>query len=142
MTRFIIPLTIDKFISMKNNTLGLKFKAPNFDLEWEEAIRYPEFEEMGKEKWLDLAAGGYLIKYSEIKGMLGNVDLRFDSLEEPKKLRFQRAIREGRVELSIVVKFSDQYYDLMSGNTRLAGLVRMGIDPPLWVIPAPDTYYK
>jgi hypothetical protein len=142
MTHFIIPLTIDKFISMKNNTLGLKFKVPNFDLEWEEAIRYPEFEDMGKEKWLELASGGYLIKYSEIKGMLGNVDLDFDSLEVQKKFRFQRAIREGRVELSIVVKFSDQYYDLMSGNTRLAGLVRMGIDPPLWVIPAPGTYYK
>ena len=127
---------------MKNETPGLRFKVPNFDLEWEEAIRYPEFEEIGKEKWLDLATCGHLIKYSEIKWILGNVDLDFDYLETQKKSRFEKAIREGKVELPIVVKFSDQYYDLMSGNTRLAGLVRMGIDPPLWVIEAPDSYYK
>jgi hypothetical protein len=142
MTHFIIPRTVDKFIPMKNKTLGLKFKVPNFDLEWEEAIRYPEFEEMGKEKWLDLAVCGHLVKYSGVKEILGNVDLNFDFLEEPKKSRFEKAIRECEVELPIAVKFSDHYYDLMSGNTRLAGLVRMGIDPPLWVIEVPDSYYK
>ena len=26
----------------------VKYTKPNFDFEWEEAIRYPEFKEMGK----------------------------------------------------------------------------------------------
>jgi predicted SprT family Zn-dependent metalloprotease len=112
----------------------MKFKKPNFDFEWDEALRYPEFEDMGKEGWINLAKDGYMTKYSEIQDILGNVDLDFDTLEEPKKERFKKSIKSGKMELPIVVKFSDEDYDLIAGNTRLSGLVSKGIDTPLWVV--------
>ncbi len=112
----------------------MKFKKPNFDFEWDEALRYREFEDMGKEAWINLAKDGYMTKYSEIKDVLGNVDLDFDTLEEPKKERFKKSIKLGKMELPMVVKFSDEDYDLIAGNTRLSGLVGKGVDAPLWVV--------
>lgn len=112
----------------------MKFKKPNFDFEWDEALRYPEFEDMGKKAWINLAKDGYMVKYSEIKDILGNTNLDFDTLEEPKKERFKKSIKIGKMELPIVVKFSDEDYDLVAGNTRLSGLVGKGIDAPLWVV--------
>ena len=112
----------------------ITYTKPNFEHEWEEAIRYPEFEEMGKEGWLKAAKNGSITKYSKIKDVLGNVDLHFDVLEEPKKQRFNRAFEKGKIELPIVVKFDDQNYDLVAGNTRLSGLVSKGIDPTLLVV--------
>jgi len=112
----------------------LTYIKPNFEFEWEEAERYPEFVEMGKEGWVKTAEDGYITKYSKIKDVLGNVDLNFDGLEEPKKQRFNQAFEKGKIELPIVVKFNDQDYDLVAGNTRLSGLVSKGIDPTLWVV--------
>jgi hypothetical protein len=110
------------------------YTKPNFEYEWEEAIRYPEFEEMGKEGWIKAAKNGYITKYSKIKDILGNVDLEFDGLEEPKKQRFNKAFETGKIELPIAVKFNNQEYDLVAGNTRLSGLVNKGIDPTLWIV--------
>lgn len=112
----------------------IEYTKPNFEYEWEEAERYPEFLEMGKQDWIKLAKSGYTTKYSKIKDVLGNVDLDFDSLEKPKKERFYKSFERGKIELPIVVKFNDQDYDLVAGNTRLSGLVSKGIDPTLWVI--------
>ena len=50
---------------------------------------------------------------------MGNVDLYFDGLEKPKKERFNKAFETGKIELPIVVKFNDNDYDLVAGNTRL-----------------------
>lgn len=113
---------------------NITYTKPNFEFEWEEAERYPEFVEMGKEGWLKVAEKGYTTKYSKIKDVLGNVDLDFDGLEEPKKQRFNQAFKIGKIEIPIVVKFNDQDYDLVAGNTRLSGLVSKGIDPTLWVV--------
>jgi len=112
----------------------IQYTKPNFEVEWEEAIRYPEFEDMGKEKWLEIAKQGKPVAFSKIKNILGNVDLDFDGLEEPKKERFKQAFEKGVIEMSIVVKFGDTDYDLVAGNTRLSGLVKNGIDPQLWVV--------
>jgi hypothetical protein len=112
----------------------VKYTNPNFELEWEEAVRYPEFKEMGKENWIKVAKQGKLVNYSSIKDVLGNVDLDFDNLEEPKKQRFQSAFKNGTVETPIAVKFSDNDYDLVAGNTRLSGLIKNGVNPKIWVI--------
>ena len=112
----------------------MKFKKPNFDFEWDEALRYREFEDMGKEGWINLAKDGYMTKYSEIKDVLGNVDLDFDTLEDEKKKRFNKAFKKGKVEIPMVVKFGDDDYHLLGGNTRLAGLIEKGINPKLWVV--------
>ena len=121
-------------IKLKDLLMEVKYTKPNFEYEWGEAIRYPEFKEMGKESWIELANKGYITKYSKIKDVLGNVDLNFDGLEKPKKQRFQSAFENEKIELPIVVKFSDKDYDLVAGNTRLSGLVKNGEDPSLWVV--------
>jgi hypothetical protein len=115
-----------------NNTV--QYNNPNFEKEWMEAKRYLEFKEMGKEKWIELAKQGNITKYSKIKNVLGNVDLDFKDLEEPKKQRFEKAFENGIIEMPIAVKFDDDDYDLVAGNTRLAGLVKNNIDPNIWIV--------
>jgi hypothetical protein len=119
---------------IQENAQSLKYVEPNFNAEWEEAVRYPEFKEMGKERWILKAKRGLPLKYSQIKNVLGNVDLNFDNLEEPKKQRFASAFQSGTIEMPIAVKFSDDDYDLVAGNTRLAGLISNGVDPQIWVV--------
>ena len=119
---------------VNEETKKINYTNPNFRDEWEEAIRYPEFKEMGVKNWIKIANKGYITNYSKIKDKLGNVDLKFNSLEEPKKQRFQDALNKGNIEMSIAVKFSDNDYDLVAGNTRISGLVKNQIDPKIWIV--------
>jgi len=121
-------------IKLLNLLKEIKYSKPNFDIEWEEAIRYPELKKMGKEEWKKIANQGYIIKYSKIKDVLGNIDLNFNKLEEPKKDRFNKSFYQNKVEIPIAVKFNDQDYDLLAGNTRLSGLINKGIDPSIWIV--------
>jgi hypothetical protein len=113
----------------------MRYIKPNFSKEWMEALRYPEFEEMGYEGWLELTSQNFVItNYKKIKDVLNNVNLDYHSLEQEKKDRFERDFKKGRIEIPIVVKFSEEDYDLLGGNTRLAGLIKNGINPKLWVV--------
>jgi hypothetical protein len=124
-----------KLVDILKEIQTIQYTKPNFEFEWGvEAKRYREFRKMGKEEWVDLASKGYTVKYSEIKDVLGNVDLDFDNLENDKKSRFNQAYESGKIEMPLVVKFSDNDYDLIGGNTRIAGLVNKNIDPTLWVV--------
>jgi hypothetical protein len=121
----------------------MKYIKPNFNREWYEAARYPEFEEMGRKGWLELTSQNFAItNYGKIKDVLNNVNLDYDSLEQEKKDRFERDFEKGRIEIPIVVKFSEDDYDLLGGNTRLAGLVKNGINPKLWVIDISKDRYE
>ena len=115
-----------------NNTI--QYSNPNFEKEWMEAKRYSEFQEMGKQGWIEFAKQGKVIKYSTIKDVLGNIDLDFNNLEEPKKQRFEQSFESGTIEMPIAVKFADDDYDLVAGNTRVAGLAKNNIDPDIWVV--------
>lgn len=113
----------------------MKYTKPNFEHEWMEALRYREFEKMGMEGWLKKAEHDFEISnYNSIKDKLGNVNLDFDDLDNEKKKRFNKAFEKGEVEIPMVVKFSDNDYDLLGGNTRLSGLISKGINPKLWVV--------
>jgi hypothetical protein len=113
----------------------MKYLQPNIEHEWEEALRYREFEKMGKDGWMDIASNNYtIISYSKIKNVLGNVDLDYDSLNHEKKKRFEEALRKGEIEIPMAVKFNNHDYDLLGGNTRLAGLIRLNIDPKIYVV--------
>jgi predicted translin family RNA/ssDNA-binding protein len=125
---------IQYLLFLNLNYPAIYYKQPNFEFEWDEATRYPEFEQMGKEGWINLAKNGYITEYSQIKGILGNVDLNFNTLEADKKERFQQAFETGIIELPIAVKFNENDYDLVAGNTRLAGLIDKGIDPLIWIV--------
>ena len=113
----------------------MKYSKPNFEHEWSEALRYREFEKMGKDKWLEKASKDFEISnFNSIKNILNNVDLDYDTLEDEKKKRFEKHFKEGEVEIPMVVKFGENDYDLLGGNTRLAGLIGKGINPKLWVV--------
>jgi len=112
----------------------IRYIYPNFDNEWFEAQRYPEFVEMGRLDWIGKGRMGYVVNYSDIKNVLGNVDLDFDNLHPIKKKFVSQYIKNGLIEYPIVVKFSDTDYDLVAGNTRVAGLIKYGYDPKLWVV--------
>jgi hypothetical protein len=113
----------------------MKYTRPNFNKEWMEALRYPEFEKMGKDGWLKVANENYEItNFEKIKDVLNNVDLDYKSLDNDKIKRFERAFEKGVIEIPIVVRFSENDYDLLGGNTRLAGLIDKGINPKLWVV--------
>jgi hypothetical protein len=113
----------------------MKYSKPNFEHEWSEALRYREFEKMGKDKWLEKASKDFEISnFKSIEDILNNVDLDYDTLEDEKKERFEKSFENGEVEIPMAVKFSDTDYDLLGGNTRLAGLVKNGINPKIWVV--------
>ena len=49
----------------------MKYSKPNFEHEWSEALRYREFEKMGKDKWLEKASKDFEISnFNSIKEML------------------------------------------------------------------------
>ena len=113
----------------------MKYSKPNFEHEWMEALRYREFEKMGEEKWIEKASKDFEISnFNSIKDVLNNVDLDYDTLDEDKRKRFEKAFKKGDVEIPIVVKFGENDYNLLGGNTRLAGLIKKGINPKLWVV--------
>jgi hypothetical protein len=113
----------------------MKYSKPNFEHEWSEALRYREFEKMGKDGWLEKASKDFEISnFKSIENILNNVDLDFDTLEDEKKERFEKSFEEGDVEIPMAVKFSNTDYDLLGGNTRLAGLIKKGINPKIWVV--------
>jgi len=113
----------------------MKYSKPNFEHEWSEALRYREFEKMGKDGWLEKASKDFEISnFKSIENILNNVDLDFDTLEDEKKERFDKSFEKGDVEIPMAVKFSDTDYDLLGGNTRLAGLIKKGINPKIWVV--------
>lgn len=129
-----------KLKSLLPQRTDIRYIKPNFETEWEEAERYPEFVEMGRLAWLKRGKAGYVVNFSQIKDVLGNVDLNFDELEPKKKKFVLQYIQDGLVEYPIVVKFSDDDYDLVAGNTRLSGLVKFGYDPKLWVVDISDLF--
>jgi hypothetical protein len=112
----------------------MRYIKPNFNFEWEEAKRYPEFLEIGKDGWMEIGEKGKPCQFSTIQDITGNVDLNFNNLEKDKKNRFYDAFDKGVIEMPIVVKFSDLDYDLVAGNTRLSGLILNKRDPYVWVI--------
>jgi len=133
-----LPSKVEQFIREIIRTelseINISYTKPDFDFEWNEASRYPELKKLGKEAWLKVAVQGKLSRYSLIKNKLSNVDLNFDGLEEPKKKRFINAFNKKRIEMPIAVKFSNNDYDLVAGNTRLSGLIKNGIDPKIWIV--------
>ena len=113
----------------------MKYSKPNFEHEWSEALRYREFEKMGKDGWLEKASKDFEISnFKSIEDVLNNVGLDYDTLEDEKKERFEKSFENGEVEIPMAVKFSDTDYDLLGGNTRLAGLIKNGINPKIWVV--------
>ena len=117
------------------------FTKPNLEFEWKEAERYPEFKSMGKSGFIDYALkNGYVTKFSKIQKVLGNFNLNFNQLEKPKRKRFEAALSRGILEMSIAVKFEENDYDLVAGNTRISGAHANRVDNDIWVIDLKQYY--
>lgn len=114
------------------NTGKIKFANPNFDFEWNEAVKIPEFNDMGKKTWQEFAKTGQKIKFSQISNKTKNpISTQIDPV---KKQRFEKAYEKGVVEMPIIVKLSEDDYDVLAGKTRINQLLKKHIDADVWLI--------
>ena len=122
-------------------TESVDYVKPQFDVEWEEANRYPYLEKLGQAGWEELAGAGKVItvntnsvKNIENTGADGSEAL--DDLEPEKVARLKQAMDAGTIEMPIVVKQSDGSYSLVAGNTRLIGLITTYGKAKVWLVDA------
>jgi hypothetical protein len=116
----------------------MNYRKPNPKTEWPEALRYRIFERMGYDAWVKLVKKGKSYIFSEINSITGNVDLDYEKLEKEKKDRFEKDFENGEIEMPIVARFKKYKFDLVGGNTRIAGLISKGYNPKEWVVDIRD----
>ena len=135
-----------KGFSQKAHCAGRKktneaFIKPNFDYEWEEANRYPEFQKIGKDAWIELAKKGEAVTITSAKG-ISNTDATepdsFSSLDKGKQARTLAQLEKDEVEMPIVAVYSDGHKELIGGNTRLTALMAKKIPATVWQFDVPD----
>jgi len=135
-----------KGFSQKAHCAGRKktneaFVKPQFDVEWEEAQRYPEFEKIGKEAWIKLAGKGKAVTIKSAKD-INNTDAAdpdsFKSLDKNKQTRALAQLKSGDVEMPIVAVYSDGYKELIGGNTRLTAMMSQNNKATVWQFEVPD----
>jgi len=124
-------------------TEDIDYTRPDFDSEWEEAMRYPQFEKMGKEAWIDLASSGRIININDaLSNLMYNTDAgekfrnTWHELDADKKKRFVQALDKERVELPIIARWPDGGLELIGGNTRLTGLMLNKGEAKAWIFNA------
>ena len=117
------------------------FVKPQFDVEWDEAVRYPEFEKIGKEAWIKLAKKGKAVTIKSAKD-INNTDAAdpnsFKSLDKNKQARALAQLKSGDVEMPIVAVYSDGYKELVGGNTRLTAMMAQNGEATVWQFAVPD----
>ena len=120
---------------------GKKFVEPNFSSEWEEAERYPEFQKIGKEAWIELAKKGKEFTIKSAKG-INNTDAAdpdsFKSLDPNKQKRALAQLEKGTIEMPIVAVYSDGHKELVGGNTRLTAMMAKNDKATVWAFNVPD----
>ena len=120
---------------------GISYDDPQFDVEWEEANRYPYLEKLGPEGWEELAKTGRAVRVTKdsVKN-IGNTGAdgseSLDDLEPEKVARLKQAMDSGTVEMPIVVKQPDGSLELIAGNTRLIGLISTQGEAQVWLVDA------
>ena len=125
----------------KSESIAEAFVEPQFDVEWDEAARYPEFVKIGKEAWIELAKKGTAITIKSAKG-IENTDAAdpdsFKSLDPNKQKRALAQLEKGEVEMPIVAVYSDGYKELVAGNTRLTAMMARDGKATVWAFKVPD----
>ena len=119
----------------------VKYAKPQFDAEWEEAERYPEFVKIGKAAWIELANKGKAVTIKSAKG-INNTDAAdadsFRSLDKDKQARALAQLKSGNVEMPIVAVYPDGWKELIGGNTRLTAMLAQDGKATVWVFRVPD----
>ena len=124
----------------------VNFTMPNFDFEWEEANRYAQYRKIGKEEWIKLAKTGKVVDVdnrmaNDIENTEAGEEYRddhWDGLVQAKRDRFAKALSSGQIELPIIARYSDGQLELISGNTRLTGMMRELGKAKAWIYDVPD----
>jgi len=123
------------------NLLETKMNKPQFDVEWDEAQRYPEFKKLGKDGWVELASKGKAITIVSAKD-INNTDSAdvdsFKTLDPQKQKRATAQLEKGSVEMPIVAVYSDGYKELVGGNTRLTAMMAKNGKATVWQFEVPD----
>jgi hypothetical protein len=119
----------------------VKYTKPQFDVEWEEAERYPEFVKIGKAAWIELASKGKAVTIKSAKG-INNTDAAdpdsFKSLDRDKQARALTQLKSVNVEMPIVAVYPDGWKELIGGNTRLTAMLAQDGRATVWVFKVPD----
>ena len=143
--------TVKRRIRPKLSLKNIKFKNPQFNVEWNEISGAKRGEQttldvffnLGRTKWIALAKKGRMVKYniSQAKNIentdAGNPDA-FSKLLPIKQERSVKQIFIGAVELSIVANWSDGYKFLIGGNTRLTAMMKIFGEGYAWQFNVPD----
>ena len=116
--------------------------APDFSREWEEAVRYPEFVRLGKEKWIELAGKGKPVTVTRKNvDKIHNTDAAdpesFKLLDPEKQKRALAQLANGDVEMPVVARYSDGYLELIGGNTRLTAQMAKDGQAEVWIFDVP-----
>lgn len=127
----------DEEFTNEQNLKPITYVFPNTDYEWQEAVRYPEFESAGKSKWEKIVQDGEVVPFSTL-GDVNNYDPELKNLDPNKIKNASLQIKNGEVELPIIGTWSDGEYELIAGNTRIAILSRLGYDPQVLLIDIPS----
>ncbi len=124
-----------------NEDERINYKVPNFEYEWEEAQRYPEFRKIGKEAWIKLAGKGKAVTIYSAKD-INNTDAAepnsFKRLDKIKQVRALDQLKSGTVEMPIVAVYSDGWKELIGGNTRLTAMMTQNREATIWMFSVPD----
>ena len=125
----------DRLVATEN------FAKPQFDIEWEEANRYPFLDKLGKDGWIELAQTGKVANVnSNIVKKIGNTGAdgseTLADLEPEKVERLKKAMKSGTIEMPIVMKMPNGKLELIAGNTRLIGLISTEGKAKVWYIDA------
>lgn len=140
-----LPWTLEQIL--ENFAEGkVNYTMPNFNFEWEEANRYEQYRKIGKEEWIKLAKTGKVVDVdnrtaNDIENTDAGEEYRddhWDGLVQAKRDRFTQAISSGQIELPIIARYSDGQLELISGNTRLTGMMRELGRAKAWVYDVPD----
>jgi hypothetical protein len=119
----------------------VKYTKPQFDVEWEEAERYPEFVKIGKAAWIELANKGKAVTIKSAKG-INNTDAAdadsLKSLDKDKQARVLAQLKSGNVEMPIVAVYPDGWKELIGGNTRLTAMLAQDGKATVWVFKVPN----
>lgn len=130
----------------------IEFGKPNLANEWGEVSDiknrkrnsiYENFFDLGKSKWQDLVKKGGMVKYTKnqvkaIENTEAGISGAFKKLVKSKQENVIKQFNTGKIELSIVAKYSDGFKFLVAGNTRLTGQMESFGEGWVWQFDVPD----
>ena len=109
------------------------FHKPDFEYEWEEAMRYSDLFP-NKQTWLNKVNTGKVMTVN-CQMNIQNTDMcdyKGIELDPEKTQRVDKIVKSGDIELPIVMR-CDGKYELVGGNTRLVALNSKGLPTKAWV---------